>query len=513
MLLGIPKETHPLERRVATTPSVVKKLTSKGFSVVIEAGAGLEASFSDKLYREAGAEVLENAKDVWDRADIILKIRPPEEELTWLRPEQFLITMVRPATSKDLVEKLAGTKSTVFALDCVPRITRAQKMDVLSSMANIAGYRAIVEAAEAYGGFFSGQMTAAGKAPPAKVLIIGAGVAGLAAIGAAKSLGAIVRAFDVRSAAREQVQSMGADFLEVKIEESGDGGGGYAKTMSPEFIEAEMALFHKQAEEVDIVVTTALIPGRRAPILWKEYMLETMKDGSVVVDLAAEMGGNCEGAQADKSVKLHGVTILGYTDLPSRMPKVASEFFAMNLYHLLDELGGGEGWNVDLENEVIRGCIVLDKGEMLWPPPKVAPPAAPPAPQEEPEPVVMAPEKKDSGTWRPVLGLALALIFALIGMSDQSAFVQHFTVFVLSCFIGWQVVWNVSHSLHTPLMSVTNAISGIIIVGGMLQLGHIGQSNQLAAILGAIAILVAAINVAGGFLVTQRMLAMFRRDV
>ncbi|MBM74950.1 MAG: NAD(P)(+) transhydrogenase (Re/Si-specific) subunit alpha [Proteobacteria bacterium] len=523
MRIGVPKETHPLEARVATTPNVVKKLIKKGFSVSVEKGAGARASFLDEEYEQAGADVLPDVKEIWDVADVILKVRPPgireegsqyagEDECSWIKPEQKLITMIRPAINKELVERLKAQKSTAFALDCVPRITRAQKMDVLSSMANIAGYRAVIEAAEAYGGFFSGQMTAAGKSPPAKVLVIGAGVAGLAAIGAAKSMGAIVRAFDVRAAAGEQVKSMGAEFLTVEIEESGDGGGGYAKTMSKEFIAAEMALFREQAKDIDIVITTALIPGKKAPILWKEDMLETMKEGSVVVDLAAEMGGNCEGAVADEIVELHGVRILGFTDLPSRMPKVASEFFSMNLYHLLDELGGGEEWNQDLENEVIRGCIVLDEGELLWPPPRPKAPPAPPKKEEPAEPVKIEAKKEDSGSWRWMVGIALVVIFTMIGMSGQERFVQQFTVFALSCFIGWQVIWNVSHSLHTPLMSVTNAISGIIIVGGVLQLGHLGTENQLATILGAIAILVAAINIAGGFLVTQRMLAMFRRD-
>ena len=525
MIIGIPKETHPLENRVATTPKVIEKLKKKGFDICVERGAGIKSSISDEQYEKAGATLLNNAKEVWDKAQIILSIHPPsirpegsdfagEDECSWLRSDQTLITLIRPATSKDLVEKLQKTKGTVFALDCIPRITRAQKMDVLSSMANIAGYRAVIEAAKAYGGFFSGQMTAAGKSPPAKVLVIGAGVAGLAAIGAAKNLGAVVRAFDVRAAAREQVLSMGAQFLTVEIEESGDGGGGYAKTMSKEFIEAEMALFREQAKDTNIVITTALIPGKKAPILWEEDMLQLMPDGGVVVDLAAEMGGNCVGTVADQCVEKHGIKILGYTDLASRMSTVSSEFFSMNLYHLLDELGGGEGWNVDLENEVIRGSIVLNQGEMLWPAPRIEPS---PKPKEEPPPepqqeVQKIQPKESSGSWRPILGLVLAIVFTLIGMSGQSEFVQQFTIFVLSCFIGWQVIWNVSHSLHTPLMSVTNAISGIIILGGMLQLGHWGSELQLATILGAIAILVAAINVAGGFLVTQRMLAMFRRD-
>ena len=527
MRLGIPKEIHPLESRVATTPKIVKKLIKIGFSVTVESGAGEKASFGDDDYRDAGAEVAEDVRSLYASADVILKMRAPDErtdlgmeattEADLLREGQVLLTMVRPATNKDLVEKLRAKGVTAFGLSCVPRITRAQKMDVLSSMANIAGYRAIVEAAKVYGGFFSGQMTAAGKSPPAKVLIIGAGVAGLAAIGAAKAMGAIVRSFDVRLAAKEQVQSMGAEFLELQFEESGEGEGGYAKIMSKEFIDAEMALFREQAKEVDIVVTTALIPGRKAPILWTKDMLELMKPGSVVVDLAAEMGGNCEVTEAEKLVAYSGVSVLGYTDLASRMPKVASEFFATNLYHLLDELGGAENWDIDLKNEVVRGSIVCHNKEVLWPPPrKPAPPKKPePAVVEKPEPVRVAHRSENtSDAWQNWVMLAMAIIFTLIGLNADGAFVGRFSIFMLACFVGWQVVWNVTPALHTPLMSVTNAISGIIIIGGMSQLGGIdgGSDVSLAAILGAIAILVAAINIAGGFYVTKRMLEMFRRD-
>ena len=522
MKIGIPKESDPRESRVATTPKVIGKLQKLGFSIVIEKGSGDKASISDSHFEDAGATIVDTAAEVWTAADIILKMRPPTfredlgvDECDLAQEGQTIICMVRPGENKELVEKLQAKNVTLFALECIPRITRAQKMDVLSSQANIAGYRAVVEAAQHYGGFFSGQMTAAGKAPPAKVLIIGAGVAGLAAIGAARGLGAIVRGFDVRAAAREQVQSMGAEFLQVEIDESGDGGGGYAKTMSKEFIDAEMALFREQAKEVDIVITTALIPNRPAPKLWLEDMLEIMKDGSVVVDLAAERGGNCEGCAPDDVTVKSGVTIVGYTNLACRMPVVSSEFFAMNLYHFLDELGGAEGWTVDLENEITRGAIVLNKGEMLWPAPRKAPPAPPKEADLPVEAEQALPEQKTEGTGngaRIAIGLVLAAIFTAVGLSGQEEFIKHFTVFVLACFIGWQVIWNVSHSLHTPLMSVTNAISGIIIVGGILQLGSFGQSNGLAAILAAIAILVAAINIAGGFLVTQRMLAMFRRD-
>ena len=527
MRLGIPKEADPRESRVATTPKVIQKLQKLGFSISIEKGAGKKASISDEDFEAAGATIVDTPEELWAEADIILKMRPPmfredlgengQDECDLARKGQVVISMVRPATNKELVEKLQAREATLFALDCIPRITRAQKMDVLSSQANIAGYRAVIEGAQHYGGFFSGQMTAAGKSPPAKILIIGAGVAGLAAIGAARGLGAIVRGFDVRAAAMEQVESMGAEFLQVEIEESGDGGGGYAKTMSKEFIDAEMALFREQAKEIDIVITTALIPGRAAPKLWLEDMLETMKNGSVVVDLASEMGGNCEGCCPDEVVEKSGVKIVGYTNLACRMASVASEFFAMNLYHFLDELGGAENWTIDLENEITRGAIVLNEGEMLWPPPKVVSPSpstkSESASALEPAPMILKKEVKpmSNGT-RWVLGLVLAGVFGVVGAYAPSDFVQHFTVFVLACFIGWQVIWNVSHSLHTPLMSVTNAISGIIIIGGVLQLGSLNSDNPAAAILALIAILVAAINIAGGFLVTQRMLAMFRRD-
>ncbi|MFT7520043.1 MAG: NAD(P) transhydrogenase subunit alpha, partial [Kiritimatiellia bacterium] len=396
----------------------------------------------------------------------------------------------------------------------VPRITRAQKMDVLSSMANIAGYRAVVEAAQAYGGFFGGQITAAGKSAPARVLVIGAGVAGLAAIGAAKSLGAIVRAFDVRPAVREQVESMGAEFLEVTIEESGDGGGGYAKTMSKEFIEAEMALFMEQAKEVDVVITTALIPGRPAPLLFPEEHVKALKPGSVVVDLAASIGGNCECTERGKVVNRHNVTIIGYTDLTSRQPGVASRFFGTNLAHFMSELGGAEGWSVDHDNEVLRGALVTQGAEVFWPAPRKAPvvkPTPQPEPvveEAEPAPVTKARKPSGLGTW--VALIVFSAILMVVGQFAPTAFLQHLTVFILAVFVGWQLIWNVSASLHTPLMSVTNAISGIILVGGAIQAGS-GRVDA-ASILGAIAILVASINVVGGFMVTQRMLAMFRRD-
>ncbi|MCB9758647.1 MAG: Re/Si-specific NAD(P)(+) transhydrogenase subunit alpha [Alphaproteobacteria bacterium] len=520
MKLGIPKEVRPGERRVAGTPDTVRRLKKMGFEVRIQSGAGVGARFSDDAYREAGAEVVDSADPIWGESDVILKVRPPQEvpdtdvhEADLLREGVVLISLLFPAQNTELIERIAARKATAIALDAVPRISRAQKMDVLSSMANIAGYRAVIEAANQFGGFFTGQITAAGKTPPAKVLIIGAGVAGLAAIGAARGLGAVVRAFDVRPAVKEQVQSLGATFLELEFEESGEGEGGYAKTMSKEFIDAEMALFRQQCAEVDVIITTALVPGKRAPVLITEDMVETLRDGSVIVDLAAEQGGNCALTEPDQVVERHGVTIIGYTDLTSRLATHASQFFSTNICHLLDDMGGATDFRIDHEDDAVRGALVLEDGALMWPPPKpkVAPPKPAPA---APEPVVAhtpaLPVKASSNLGTGIASVVGAAALAFIGVYAPMDFIQHFTVFVLACFIGWQVIWNVSPALHTPLMSVTNAISGIIIVGGMLQAGS-GDYN-LAAILGAVAIGVAAINVVGGFMVTQRMLRMFRLD-
>lgn len=529
MKVGIPREVHAGERRVAATPDSTRRLIKLGFEVLIETQAGLEARFTDAAYVEAGATIVPDARALWSQSDLVLKVRPPTDhpslgvhEAELLNFGGRLISLLFPAQSAALLDRLAARRATVLALDAVPRISRAQKMDVLSSMANIAGYRAIIEAANHYGGFFTGQITAAGKVPPAKVLVIGAGVAGLAAIGAARSLGAIVRAFDVRPAVREQVQSMGAEFLEVSLQESGEGEGGYAKTMSPEFIAAEMALFKAQCAEVDIVVTTALIPGKPAPKLITADMLDVMREGSVIVDLAAEQGGNCELTVPGEVVRAHGVTIIGYTDLTSRLPTVASQLFASNLCHLLDDMDGA-AFKLDDEDEAVRGALVLREGVLTWPPPK---PKAAPAPAPKPAaapaaaPPISAPAKSSghghghsappmSAEARAAVTLAATAIAAVIGLFAPSELVQHLTVFILSCFIGWQVVWSVTPALHTPLMSVTNAISGIIIVGGLLQAGTGGSS--LPAILGAVAIAVASVNIAGGFLVTQRMLRMFQK--
>ncbi len=524
MKIGVPKEIRPGERRVAATPESVGRLVKLGFEVLIEKDAGAGAAFPDDQYEKAGARVVGGAGELWSAADVVLKVQPPEQhpelghEADLLREGGTLVSFFYPAKNKELIDRLAKRRATVLAMDQVPRITRAQKMDALSSMANIAGYRAVIEAASFYGRFFTGQMTAAGKVPPAKVLVIGAGVAGLAAIGAARGLGAIVRAFDTRAEVREQVQSMGADFLEVSLKEEGSGIGGYAKEMSPEFIAAEMALFLRQARDVDIIITTALVPGKTAPILITEEMVLAMRAGSVIVDLGAEQGGNCALTQPGGVVVKNGVTIVGYVDLPSRLAPTASQLYSSNLTHLLADMGGAKSFHVDLEDHVVRGALVLKDGELMWPPPK--PPAPPPKPPETrvaaatvpPPALAKGGHGAHGGSAGPgSLGLVLGALAALLlaGSFAPREFVAHLTVFVLACFIGWQVIWNVTPALHTPLMSVTNAISGIIVVGGMLQLSH-GVDSPVT-LLGAVAVLVASVNVAGGFLVTQRMLRMFRR--
>ena len=516
MKIGVVKEAWPGECRVAASPKNVQRLIKQGFEVQVESGAGIAASFTDQAYQDAGASICDT-RAAWGQSDVVIKVREPMErtdldlhEADLLSEGGTLISFIWPGQNKDLVDRLSARKATVLAMDCIPRISRAQKMDALSSMANIAGYRAVLEAANEFGSFFTGQMTAAGKVLPAKVLVVGAGVAGLASIGAARGLGAIVRAFDTRPAVEEQVQSMGADFLTVEIEEDGTGSGGYAKEMSQAFIDAEHALFEEQAKETDIIVTTALIPGKPAPLLITEQAVKNMKQGSVIVDLAAERGGNTAGAVADEVVESHGVKIIGYTDLPSRMANVSSDLYGNNICHLLDDMGKAEEYRIDEEDEVVRGALVLRDGEMKWPAPvkKLAEELKKPEPAKvEAAPVAAAEpkEEKDRGPWVLML-IGLALI--AVGWTGSEGFLHQVTVFVLSCFVGYQVIWNVSASLHTPLMSVTNAISGIIIVGGMLQLG--GPLNEPATILGVVAVLFATINIAGGFLVTQRMLKMFQ---
>ncbi len=533
MKLGIVKETRPGERRVAASPNVVAKWVKAGWEVAIERGAGIGATYPDSQYETAGATTVDRAT-AWS-ADIVLKVRPPEDtEVEQLREGGTLISFVYPAQNEALVAKLAARKVTVLAMDQVPRISRAQKMDALSSMQNISGYRAVVEAANRFGSFFTGQFTAAGKVPPGKILIIGAGVAGLAALGAGKGLGAIVRAFDVRAASEEQVKSLGGEFLTVTIQESGEGQGGYAKEMSKEFIDAEYALFRAQAKEVDVVITTALIPGKPAPKLWLKDMVELMKPGSVVVDLAAEQGGNCEYTKPGEAVDVNGVTVIGYTDLPSRMAPVASDFYGMNLFHFLEEMGGSAGWKIDHDNDAVRPALVLEGGDKRWPPPpsakKVETPAATPvkAAAPVPKPAAAAPAKshghgpaprapsKASGVILAMIGVIAAIAWIALrfgkadalGSPEMTELIQRFTVFVMAVFIGFQVVWNVTPALHTPLMSVTNAISGIIVVGGLLS----GRGDLTTPVIVAvIATFFATINIAGGFIVTRRMLAMFRK--
>lgn len=515
MRLGVVKESRPDEKRVAIAPQSLAKLSKLGVEVVIESGAGVGAGFSDEAYRAAGA-VVGTADDAWSAA-VVAKVRPPtHEEAKRLQGGATLVSLIEPADNEALLVDCAARNVNVVALDKIPRTTRAQKMDVLSSTANLAGYRAVLEAAGVYTGFMGAQVTAAGTDPPARVLIIGAGVAGLAAIGAARALGAEVRAFDVRAATKEQVESLGAQFLTVEIEESGDGGGGYAKSMSKEFIEAEMALFEAQAKEVDIIITTALIPGKKAPILLPQEIVSVMKPGSVVVDMAAERGGNCALTVPGKHVEAGGVHFLGYTDLPSRMASTASRFFSTNLVHFFSDFVKDGALVLDMNDEIARGATQVLDGKRLEPAPPPASLAQKPKPPVAAQPkaslsVKAPPESAKRGPWGSALGLLL--VFAtilLVGRVAPDDFVQHFTVFVLACFVGWQVIWNVSHALHTPLMSVTNAISGIIIVGGLFQTA-VGGVN-LASILGAVAVLVASINIFGGFVVTQRMLKMFRRD-
>jgi len=518
MRIGVPREIQKGERRVATTPEVAKLIKKLGFEITIESGAGLESKFTDDAYREVAVDIVDDAKSLYDTSDIILKVRAPElndepaqDETELLREGQTLISFIQPAQNEELVKKLSEKNISVLAMDSIPRISRAQKMDALSSMANIGGYRAVVEAAQHFGRFFTGQITAAGKIPPAKVLVIGAGVAGLSAIGAAKSMGAIVRAFDTRPEVKEQVESMDADFLMLDFsDEDGSGDGGYAKVMSDEFIKAEMALFADQAREVDIIITTALIPGRPAPELITEAMVESMKDGSVIVDLAAEMGGNCKLTEADKVVIKHGVTIIGYTDLPSRLATQSSQLYSTNLRHLLTELTPEKNGEIDInmEDEVIRGATIIKEGEITWPPP--APKLSASPPKQEPVPVTAKPvEEKKPGLLSMILPFAIGGIVLLgLGSVAPPEFMSHFTVFVLACFVGYMVVWNVTPSLHTPLMSVTNAISSIIIIGALLQ---ISSESWLIMFLAGIGILITSINIFGGFAVTHRMLAMFRK--
>ncbi|AIR01296.1 NAD(P) transhydrogenase subunit alpha [Pluralibacter gergoviae] len=508
MRIAVPKETLALETRVAATPKTVEQLRKLGFSVAVESGAGKLASFDDGAFIDAGAEVID--KDAIWQSDIIFKVNAPTDaEIALLQPGTTLISFIWPAQNPELMSKLAARGVNVMAMDSVPRISRAQSLDALSSMANIAGYRAIVEAAHEFGRFFTGQITAAGKVPPATVMVIGAGVAGLAAIGAANSLGAIVRAFDTRPEVKEQVQSMGAEFLELDFEEEAGSGDGYAKVMSEAFIKAEMALFAAQAKEVDIIVTTALVPGKPAPKLITREMVDSMKPGSVIVDLAAQNGGNCEyTVPGEVFTTANGVKIIGYTDLAARLPTQSSQLYGTNLVNLLKLLCKEKDGNItiDFDDVVVRGVTVIRDGEVTWPAPPIQV-SAQSKPAQKAAPAPVEPEAPKS-PWRKYALMALAIIlFGWLASVAPKEFLGHFTVFALACVVGYYVVWNVSHALHTPLMSVTNAISGIIVVGALLQIGHGGWVSFFSFI----AVLIASINIFGGFTVTQRMLKMFRK--
>ena len=525
MKIGTPNEVIAGENRVAMTPDSAKQLQKLGYECVIEAGAGLTAGFSDAAYEKAGVEVISGTDALWDSVDVIAKVRvPTDAEMGYLKEGKTLISFFDPGGNEDGLDKAKTSGANVIAMEMVPRISRAQKMDALSSMANIAGYRAVIEAGNNFGRFFTGQVTAAGKVPPAKVLVVGAGVAGLAAIGTSTSLGAITYAFDVRPEVAEQVESMGAEFVYLDFEEDQQDGaatGGYAAVSSPEFREAQLAKFRELAPEIDIVITTALIPNRDAPKLWLEDMIAAMKPGSVIVDLAAERGGNAEGTVKDeKVVTENGVTIVGYTDFPSRMAAQSSTLYATNIRHMMTDLTPEKDGQInhDMEDDVIRGATVAHQGEITFPPPPPKVKAIAAKPQEKPK--ELTPEEKraeevaafKSQTKQQVtllaVGAALMLGMGLIpGM--PASFMQHFIVFVLSVFIGFQVIWNVSHSLHTPLMAVTNAISSIIILGALMQ---IGSGGVLVMILAGLSVFMAGINIFGGFLVTRRMLAMFQKS-
>lgn len=524
--IGVPKETAAGEKRIATVPEVVEKLIKLGFKVMVQSGAGDAANCSDDSYRAAGAEIAPTAAQLWSGADIVFKVGvPTTEEVGLMREGGTLIGFIWPAQNPELMQQLAAKKATVLAIDSLPRVlSRAQKMDALTSQAGVAGYRAVIEAANAFGRFFNGQITAAGKVPPAKVFIAGAGVAGLAAIGTAAGLGAIVRANDTRAEVADQVVSLGGEFVKVDYEEEGSGGGGYARVMSEGFQKAQREMYAKQAREVDIIITTALIPGKPAPRLITAEMVQSMKPGSVIVDMAAERGGNCELTEPGKAVVKHGVTIVGYTDLNSRLAKQSSTLYATNLFRLSEELCKTKDGiiNVNMEDDAIRGLTVIKQGGITWPPPPIKMPAAPPKPA-----AVAKPEEKKghghgagsapaSAKSTAITFLVAALLFWFVGAYAPAAFLGHFTVFVLACFVGYMVVWNVTPALHTPLMSVTNAISSIIAIGALVQVappvtGAVDRPEAWILGLAVVSIALTTINMFGGFAVTRRMLDMFRK--
>ncbi len=530
LTIGVPRETFAGEKRVATVPEVVEKLIKLGFGVCVETGAGAAANFGDDAYQLAGARIAASAAELYGLSDMVFKVRAPSpEEVAAMKPGTTLISFVWPAQNPALMQQLADRRLTVLAIDSLPRqLSRAQKMDALTSMASISGYRAVIEAANAFGRFFNGQVTAAGKIPPAKVFIAGAGVAGLAAIGTAANLGAIVRANDTRAEVADQVVSLGGEFVKVDYEEEGSGGGGYAKVMSEGFQKAQREMYAQQAREADIIITTALIPGKPAPKLITAEMVRTMKPGSVIVDMAAEQGGNCELTEPGQAVVRHGVTIIGYTDLASRLAKQASTLYSTNLLRLTEELCKTKDGVIDvnMDDDAIRGLTVVKDGAITWPPP---PPKLPAAPPQSAKPAVAAavPAKKSGhghGAGEPASAKSLgiifgvgALLFWLVGAFAPASFLAHFTVFVLACFVGYMVIWNVTPALHTPLMSVTNAISSIIAVGALIQVapplggGVEGRPDGLILGLAVLALTLTAVNMFGGFAVTRRMLAMFRK--
>jgi len=506
MFIAIPKETLQDETRVAATPATTEQLRKLGFTVLVESGAGVKAGFSDEAYIQAGASIADTTQ-LW-ASELIYKVNAPtEQEISLLQKGSTLVSFIWPAQNPDLVARLATVGVNVLAMDMVPRISRAQSLDALSSMSNIAGYRAVIEAAHSFGRFLSGQITAAGKVQPAKVLVIGAGVAGLAAIGAARSLGSIVRAFDTRLEVAEQIESLGGEFLKLEFAEDGSSSSGYAKVMSDEFIAAEMALFAAQAKEVDIIITTALIPGRPAPKLITKEMVDSMKPGSVIVDLAAATGGNCEYTEPGQITETaSGVKVIGYTDLPGRLAAQSSQLYGTNLVNLAKLLCKTKDGQIvlDMQDVIIRNMSVVHQGEVTFPPPAISVTAtAKPVAAVTAAPA--APKKSIHSNW--FIGIA-AVLLLWIGYSAPSDFLAHFTVFLLSCVVGFYLVWNVTHALHTPLMSVTNAISGIIVLGALLQ---ISSDSLLVQVLAFFAVLIASINIVGGFTVTQRMLKMFTK--
>jgi NAD(P) transhydrogenase subunit alpha len=529
LTIGVPRETFAGEKRVAAVPEVVEKLIKLGFGVVVESGAGAAANFDDDSYRAAGARIAGSAAELYDAADVVFKVRPPApDEVAAMKPGTTLIGFVWPAQNPPLMQALAERRLTVLAIDSLPRqLSRAQKMDALTSMASISGYRAVIEAANAFGRFFNGQVTAAGKIPPANVFIAGAGVAGLAAIGTAANLGAIVRANDTRAEVADQVTSLGGEFVKVDYEEEGSGGGGYAKVMSEGFQQAQREMYAKQAREVDIIITTALIPGKPAPKLITAEMVRSMKPGSVIVDMAAEQGGNCELTVPGEAVVRHGVTIVGYTDLASRLARQSSTLYSNNLLRLTEELCKTKDGVIDInmEDDAIRGLTVIKEGNVTWPPPPIKLPAVPAA---KPSAAPVAAKKghgHGAGAGEPMSAKGLAIVFGVgallfwgVGLYAPASFLAHFTVFVLACFVGYMVVWNVTPSLHTPLMSVTNAISSIIAIGALVQIAPplsgsaaAGRANALILALAVLALVLTAVNMFGGFAVTRRMLAMFRK--